>query len=166
MFLVHHCLGPGLFRIHSKNPISPWYIICFVQGCLSYIPGPFTCMFLVHHCLGPGLFRIHSKTNTYYPGTSFVWSRAVSYIPEPFACMCLVHHYFSPGPFQGQLYITLVHYLFCPGLCHIHSWAAFMYTPGTSLYWSGLLKTHPGANHLSLRCICLVWSCLSYIPGP
>ena len=82
-FLVHHCLGPGLFRIHSMtNHISPWYIICLVQdyityilgqfpflvqGCLSSMPGPFTCTCLVHHCLGPGLFRIHSKTNHISP---------------------------------------------------------------------------------------------------
>jgi hypothetical protein len=53
-------LGPGLYIIHPRaNHLSPWYIICLVQGYVTYILGVFPCMFLVHPFLSAGLSFIY-----------------------------------------------------------------------------------------------------------
>jgi len=151
--LVHCCLGPRLYIIHSRvNHISPWYIIYLVQGYVTYIPGrfpymllfwpravshipgPFACIVLVHHYLVPGLFRIHSRANHILPWYIICLVQGyVTYIPGLFPCMLLVHH--------------------CSSL--------------------RLVKIHPRANHLSpwyhispWYIICLVQGYVTFIPGP
>ena len=68
MFLVHdHSLGPGLSIKHpGDNHISPWYILCLIQGYVLYIPGPFVCsqciILLVQGCV-----EDISGSTTYHP---------------------------------------------------------------------------------------------------
>jgi len=122
MFLVHHYLGPGLFRIHSRaNHILPWYIICLIQGCVTYIPGPFPCMLLVHHCLSQGLVKIHPRANHLSP-----W-----YHISPWYIIVLVQGCmeYIPGPNT----ISLVHHLFGPGLSLIYTWTIHIHVFDASL---------------------------------
>jgi hypothetical protein len=180
-------LGPGLYIIHPRaNHISPWYIICLVQGYVIYIPGLFPCMFLVHpflspwlsliytwtfSFLGPGLYIIHPRANHLSPWYIICLVQGyVTYIPGAFPCMFLVHPFLSAG--LSFIYLDHLHVCFWYIIVLVQDCLEYIpripYHPGTSFVLSRAVS-HIYLDHLhacSWYIIVLVQGCLEYIPRP
>jgi len=147
MFLVHHFLGLGLSIIHPRaNHLSPWYIICLVQGYFSYISGPYAY---------PWYPPRANHLSPWY--IICLVQGCLSYIPGPFAHMFLVHHFsikYIPGLHRIHSRVNHISPWYIVVLvqgCIQYIPGSTTYHPGTLLSWSkAVYNTFQGQPHITL----------------